>query len=1091
MDFYLLTPSQFEDMCYEYAQNIYSSKEYVLYHTHYSHDGGRDLEINFYDQLHRYKIWAECKQHKRDIGLEEIGKNVVLIIARRINKVIFFSASKIRKNSKTEILRIGKRMNFDVCFLDDENLKSELEKYPDLVNKYFTNYKNNSININSPKMQVFLSEDNDSYSENKKVFYLREGKTFNVNILIKNMTKNYYSNVNIDWLDENDDIKIIDYNEEDDLPNELLPLTDYLITYLCQIKTLKYEEIELPNLILNYSFGTNDNYLEVILPKLNLTRYIVHPLNGKKYLEFLYNDIEKVIIKSKTGLFQLISIEGKSGCGKSRIINETKTTMIKNKYLYLTFDSYDYDELDIFRKIICDIIDIPYKHKNILYNQSQLEQILISSQISKEASEIISEFIFNKKISIDKVNYISQYISLLIEKISKTKNIFIAIDNIQNNNQIFFDIIKDLIISFEKINCNIILVTALNTERITDENSATIVKYRKFIENKKSIKPNQFISFYPVGFEDDITVFWMETLNRHNPKDNLVQCLIKKFGDNPLEVTTVADYLKQNLILKQMGNEEWYISKHIEFQKILESTFLDFQVIFKKRILAIFSQYPSHLLSMKEIISTLILFNNSIGAYNLSRIVNSPESINILRTHSIIKLIDGKYSFYHDSIYSYFIEEIEYVYIMIDQVYNFLLENKELDEMDLIYFNIYYYKNDVKKYAELALSILKKYFENFRYIQAIEFGKKLYNNNCFKKENIMRYLQCARLYALACSLSGSKDTSCSIFLNLYPLFVENQNTLKVDEVCNFFRDAINSQLQSNRFENALEVLEAYKNISSKPQEHEFMLYNREAVTYLSLNRLNEAKIAFQTSLSIAESLKINSKFWTSTTYSDIALMYFYSKGSQKNKENTIKYLNLAIDDYDDCFDETIYRKNEILWHKAMINVLEGDYDLALEILTKDKEHHKNNYSIYEQFRFKNLIALCKLYNGDLYGAIDDLKDIKAECEVKQHSAAIVRINNNLGVVYMQLKDYEKADEHFNLAYSEIMNDKIHLKMYPVVSNYLHITKILGKSTENIFNKALQIPDPQFQKYCKRVITNSKSKEFSWTLWNFNGVDYIF
>ena len=637
MDFYLLTPSQFEDMCYEYAQNIYSSKEYVLYHTHYSHDGGRDLEINFYDQLHRYKIWAECKQHKRDIGLEEIGKNVVLIIARRINKVIFFSASKIRKNSKTEILRIGKRMNFDVCFLDDENLKSELEKYPDLVNKYFTNYKNNSININSPKMQVFLSEDNDSYSENKKVFYLREGKTFNVNILIKNMTKNYYSNVNIDWLDENDDIKIINYNEEDDLPNELLPLTDYLITYLCQIKTLKYEEIELPNLILNYSFVTNDNYLEVILPKLNLTRYIVHPLNGKKYLEFLYNDIEKVIIKSKTGLFQLISIEGKSGCGKSRIINETKTTMIKNKYLYLTFDSYDYDELDIFRKIICDIIDIPYKHKNILYNQSQLEQILISSQISKEASEIISEFIFNKKISIDKINYISQYISLLIEKISKTKNIFIAIDNIQNNNQIFFDIIKDLIISFEKINCNIILVTALNTERITDENSATIVKYRKFIENKKSIKPNQFISFYPVGFEDDITVFWMETLNRHNPKDNLVQCLIKKFGDNPLEVTTVADYLKQNLILKQMGNEEWYISKHIEFQKILESTFLDFQVIFKKRILAIFSQYPSHLLSMKEIISTLILFNNSIGAYNLSRIVNSPESINILRTHSIIK----------------------------------------------------------------------------------------------------------------------------------------------------------------------------------------------------------------------------------------------------------------------------------------------------------------------------------------------------------------------------------------------------------------------------------------------------------------------
>ena len=1062
-----------------------------MYHTQYSHDGGKDIEINFYDEIHKYKIWAECKQHKKNIGLEEIGKNVVLVVAHRVNKIIFFSASKIRESAKIEILRIGKQLNFDVQFLDENILKDELKKYPELIKKYFPNYKiNNTNNSNKLKMCIRLNEIGSSYSENKNIFYLRGTNTFTVNIFINNTTKHYYSDINIEWLCEEDDIEIIQTNEDDRIPEEIQPFTDYLITYLCHVKTLKYEEIQLPNIILNYTYGNEEYSIDKELPELNLTKYILHPLQGKKYLEFISKDINDAIIKNKTGLFQYIEIEGKSGCGKSRIISEMKLGLLKNNYLYLSYDSYNYNDLDIIRKLICDIIGISYQHKNIFYDQKQLEKIMISPKITKDAAKIISKFVFESQISIDDINCISQYIVLLIEEKSKSKCIFISFDNIQNNNEVFFNILRDLIVFFENKNINIILVTALNIEKIPHENNVILNQYKKFIHNKKITKPNQYISFHPKGFEEDTIIFWIESLNRHNPNDYLVQYLTKKFGDNPLEVTMISDYLKQNLILKQHGDEEWYISNNEEFHKLMNSFFSGFRSIFKNKIEAIFELYPSYLSKLKELLSTIVLFNNFIDEYSLLKIIDSSEAMDILRNHSIIKLIENRYSFYHDSMYMFFRNKGIYTYKAIDNVYNFL-QNNEIGNKNLINYNIYYYKNNVPEYAKLAKEILIDYINNFCYIQAIEFGKDLYNNNDLKKYDIKMYLQCAHLYAFACSSSGRKDESCNIFLNLSNLYIENQHIIDINDICDFFRDAINSQLQSNRFDDALNIIHIYKTIKSKPEVHEFLLYNREAVTYLSQNKISKAKKTFEKSLSIAKNLKDNSKFWISTTYSDIALMYFYSKYQDINKEKTIEYLNKAIVDYSQCADETIYRKHEISWHKSFIDILNGKYEDALNRLLNELIKGYNSFSIYEKFRIKNLIALCKLYEGKFETAIDELKDIKAECEVNQHSAAIIKLNNNIGVVYMQLKDYTKAYEYLRTAYFEIENTRIYLKMYPVASNYLLITKLLNKSPEKTLNKVLKIKDPHFNSYCKRICAKHNNNLQAWTMWNFNGFDYIF
>ena len=90
LDFYRLTPEDFETLCYEYICNLSQKPYYHVEHTRYIHDGGRDIEVTFYDELSHFKIWAECKQRKRSIGLDEIGKNKSKSAALPINSISRF-----------------------------------------------------------------------------------------------------------------------------------------------------------------------------------------------------------------------------------------------------------------------------------------------------------------------------------------------------------------------------------------------------------------------------------------------------------------------------------------------------------------------------------------------------------------------------------------------------------------------------------------------------------------------------------------------------------------------------------------------------------------------------------------------------------------------------------------------------------------------------------------------------------------------------------------------------------------------------------------------------------------------------------------
>ena len=92
-----LTDEEFEQLSTEYLTLHYKNKNITIHGTRLKKDGGKDIVGTAQDVP--YEIWAECKRHNRALGLEKISKNVILVISKGINELIYFSTSDITRNA--------------------------------------------------------------------------------------------------------------------------------------------------------------------------------------------------------------------------------------------------------------------------------------------------------------------------------------------------------------------------------------------------------------------------------------------------------------------------------------------------------------------------------------------------------------------------------------------------------------------------------------------------------------------------------------------------------------------------------------------------------------------------------------------------------------------------------------------------------------------------------------------------------------------------------------------------------------------------------------------------------------------------------
>lgn len=100
-----MTPEQFEQECVNLLRYM-KPKHYKIVGTRYVKDGGKDIRATV-DNV-PYEIWAECKKHKRSLGLDDISKMLYLLYPTKLMSFVFFDFRYYSKCSKKYKHRCGK-----------------------------------------------------------------------------------------------------------------------------------------------------------------------------------------------------------------------------------------------------------------------------------------------------------------------------------------------------------------------------------------------------------------------------------------------------------------------------------------------------------------------------------------------------------------------------------------------------------------------------------------------------------------------------------------------------------------------------------------------------------------------------------------------------------------------------------------------------------------------------------------------------------------------------------------------------------------------------------------------------------------------
>ena len=186
-----LTDQEFEELCTEYLKLHYKNKNINIHGTRLKKDGGKDIVGTASDVP--YEIWAECKRHNRALGLENISKNVILVISKGINEMIYFSTSNITRTAIKHVSIVAAKHNFSVTFIYGKRLYQELSILPRFQYDF---EKSDEIIKNDLKISRFFSvfENTEQYTEGSELILQRDN-IFYIDIYLTNLYNTTISDI--------------------------------------------------------------------------------------------------------------------------------------------------------------------------------------------------------------------------------------------------------------------------------------------------------------------------------------------------------------------------------------------------------------------------------------------------------------------------------------------------------------------------------------------------------------------------------------------------------------------------------------------------------------------------------------------------------------------------------------------------------------------------------------------------------------------------------------------------------------------------------------------------------------------------------
>lgn len=985
--------SDFEQICFEYIKTIYSRHFYKTTWTNKRKDGGKDIIVKALKG--DFIAWGECKSHHRSVDLSVIGKNVVLALSRKINKAIFFSVSGITLNTKIEILNVAQSHGFDVMFLDGVQLDVAILSCATVARKYFRTAYENQLSKEQGDIVVrtVLSEyeyAEDSFDYEKEQYYLANGFDVYLHVFIKNLSNTDISELKVALLPkDNPDLVFYGNNET---TFSLNGFTDYLWS----LKGLVFSSsnnIQLPVVrVLNPA--TND-VREISSGIVDASDIWLIPLVGKKVSEFLQGEVPFLQDMVEDGHTRCIFVYGKSGMGKSRLLQEIGNKCNSYGFRTLVFDFRSKSEYEVFRELLLKLLCIPLSKFKVTLSFKEFHSIVDKYSLEDVLERDLYDFLFRGKKFQNRQTLVDMLFAFTVNPIGNT-SVFLAFDNVQEvsgeNQMVLWDYTQRL----ESVQTKALVAFTENTEMRRDTQNYLL----RYLHNEGFSGTGNFISRYKctVLAFNEATSLLQSMLMLSEDSALIAQRIVSIIGCRPLDVLLTAKTLtmEKGILIKEGKHHKFHDMKRCnDFLRILPNS-LERIIEYRYKNFLSSASDPK---AVEQVISLLVLFNGKVSAILIQKVGLNDKVLFALQDDMILKrqIPDGSWLFYHDSLFSFCTKHT----VTLDEV---LL--KKIIEI--------YEKNEGEHVSPHVY--LKSLIGLSRGQQAIDYATKLIKEYKSKHEQHLIYYTAASIlplisdeehpdkyfdilfqYALSALQSVDNAEAERLFESLNEHVLINGMALGFERLVRFYHYYANSKLHALQYDKALNILQDFSKIlRGQAWNHRIRLENRLCVAYFHLARRREALNHINVAIRLAQSN--NDMFWLSTSYSDKAYTYFYTGHEQADREKAIRFFNEAIDCYRLCNDISSYRKLEILIQKSLSCTLQGSYDMGKEAIDEaisEARKSKFFYWLIPALNFKAYLLVC---NGEFGAAKHILQESLSYANVFSINKSSIAIYLSLGVI---------------------------------------------------------------------------------------------
>lgn len=1055
-----ITPEKFEELCVSYLRYLKGTK-FTIKGTRYCKDGGKDIKGVAENDI-PYEIWAECKKHGRSIGLDEISKNVVLVLSENINELIFFSTSNITAGAQKHISNLAARHNFSVAYYYGDKLLSGLAELPIFRNKQTVlsdkedAKKGLAINLHLSKYA------NSDHYESDTTIILQRDTVFFIDIFFTNNSSEIIKDIDIEMPCSNYmQFNIQPYNNH----FYLQPYCDRIVQIKVNVVNCM-RKYSIPKIRIQYEYNGEKQTIPLYAGTVDPTHLIYFPLIGVELNNFLKLTVEPLFEVAAPNTY-IIDIRGGSGVGKSRLIKELLLIGEAHNWHIKHYDGNNNKDLKIIKDLLCSFIGLPFYSGNINFTSDEIRKILKSQGDNEEFAEVLYDFLYKNKTNDEILYYIEDAILYLLKHPYLDYPYILSIDNLQEIDISVLDILGHLISILGNTAAKFIIILGTNIERIPSKNQKKLSEFLSVLDCYDD-DYRLYQELYPMDYMGAKT-FYIGLLKNIESHEVLLNLLINKAGTRPFDMIMQLKYMQEKHILSWQEGNSWYIQNFDRFDSFVKEVPIKSTELIRQRVQAQLTLSKENSADnyyqscFKTLVKCLLLFKDNLPIKFLYYI-NINEEIVVELMNSLFFRYDEdepEIHFYHNNLYLYFYSQKIYLYdAEIANKVAIWLENESecsIKNKDIILLDCYIKLERYETAKIKGIECLKNSFDIYNYADAASIAELLLSTKKFKlKDN--ESFEIKLLLADAYRERIDHEKGAQLFHELFKELKEKSTLLPEQEINKFYHKAVNANLNSNHPDLALDILKHFEKTNITMPFYKLILYDRFAVVYLALGDVDSAKRNIKKAIDMAE--KANDIEWMGITYSDYA--YLQYRGYQ-NPTQTCKYFMKA---YNTQFPNLTYRNRigELLQQKSFAELLQGNLENALSDVNMSIETCQKIHSTYLEAKAINLKGIIQILLNDQQEGLETWRKGIDFCQEIKNLPSKIRIYCNIGAYYLAENKIPYAKDNLLISYQLFLDNQfsdVHYK--ELFYNLIRVYHLTGDNAaiEKIMSNASNIHIEEF------------------------------